>query len=444
MVAFVLLLAPRSSHGQVDQVVLAGRELITAAAETDSGRGNRLRHAAVTLGQALGEWDRAIQEVHASAVRELPSAAPARAFQLHVELGLVYRTRGRVPDALREFDAAAALQPNNSDLQFLRALSLEWAGQAELAKDAFVAAWRLDAEDPTKAYHALRGSRLATPADRARARAALEGVYQSLLRSDSRPTRTPFAEMHVLPDSASPTPIVGDERTGHGFNLLAAGAYSEGVAALTQPSTAASDPNTSPAVQFREAQRLEAEGQAAAARRAYAAAVTGTLAGRSPMHTAIGRLALVDGDVTAAIAAYREAVRLNPGDATTRLELANAYVVHGSMGDAVTEVLGGLLLNPMSAQLHAGLGRLRLESGQPADAIPSLTRALELSPDQYELRYALATAFTRTGRSAEAATQLQLFERVRRELLERRRAAIQQEVEKQEAARPNPNDGAGQ
>ncbi len=73
--------------------------------------------------------------------------------------------------------------------------------------------------------------------------------------------------------------------------------------------------------------------------------------------------------------------------------------------------------------------------GTPEDAIPALTRALELSPERYELRYALATALTRLGRPKEAATQLELFERVRRELLERRRTTIQQEVEKEEAIR---------
>jgi tetratricopeptide (TPR) repeat protein len=444
VVAFFLLLAPGSSQAQVDQVVLAGRELITAAADGGQEGHERLRSSAVALGQALAELDRAIERVEVSARRELPEAQPLRAFQLHVELGRIYRTRGRLRDAIREFDAASILEPNHSDLQLLRALTHEAGGDANAAIDAFRIAWQRDPDDPTKAYHALRRRSLTTAADRARALTVLEDAYRRISGNDSRPASSPSAQVELLPDWASAMPIVGDERTAHGFALFAGGQYSEGVAALTRDSPDPLAPAASALAHFVHAQQREAAGEPAEARRAYAAALPGTLVGRSTIYSAIGRLALVEGDVAAALDAYRHAVRLNPTAATTRLELANAYVVDGSIDDAVAEVLGGLLLNPTDPQLHAGLGQLRLDAGRPADAIPALTRALELNPDRYELRYALATAFTRTARPAEAAMQLQLFERVRRELLTRRRAAIQQEVEKEKAARRSVKDSATQ
>ena len=96
---------------------------------------------------ALVEWDRRIGALEAARDREIPGAPAQRAYQLHVELGVAYRARGRGADALREFDAAVALRPSASDVQVLRALTLEAAGRSEEAGKAFRAAWTLDPRD---------------------------------------------------------------------------------------------------------------------------------------------------------------------------------------------------------------------------------------------------------------------------------------------------------
>jgi hypothetical protein len=54
-------------------------------------------------------------------------------------------------------------------------------------------------------------------------------------------------------------------------------------------------------------------------------------------------------------------------------------------------------------------------------------------PDRYETRYALATAHARLGNTEEAARQLDLFDRARRETLDRRRRDIATEVELDDA-----------
>jgi hypothetical protein len=76
-----------------------------------------------------------------------------------------------------------------------------------------------------------------------------------------------------------------------------------------------------------------------------------------------------------------------------------------------------------------------------SDACQAFNRALQLLPGGYEIRYALATAYTRLGDTAEASRQLEIFERFRREALERRRRDIASDVEQQEALR---NDVAEQ
>jgi tetratricopeptide (TPR) repeat protein len=432
MLALVIL-APTSSLAQVEKAGAAARALAEAAREPARARDERLANAAAAFAQAVAGWDQAIQSLEAQARRELPTASIDRAWRLHADLGIAYRNRGRLADAIREFDAAAR-NSADPDLQWLRARTLEARGQLEAAAEAFRAAWTLAPNDPAKAYDALRRG-LRDPEERAQAIAVLEQAYRQMIHGDSRSFATPLAVTDVLPDWASATPIVGDARTAAGFALLAAGRYSEAAAALTQIPSSTNGGAESPLRHFERAQSLEADGQVSEARREYAVALTGALSGRSVIYTAIGRLAQVEGDIPGAVDAYRQAVRLNPGDATMRMELANALVAQGSVDDAFVEIVGGLLTNPSSAPLYAGLGQLHLDAGQPDAAIPALTRALELSPDRYELRYAMATALARLGRGQEAAAQLEQFERVRRALLERRRTTIQQEVEKEEAIR---------
>jgi tetratricopeptide (TPR) repeat protein len=438
----VLLLPPIAAHAQNDAVADAARALVSAAAtEPPSSRPERVRQAAAVMARALAAWDRQLDDLRRAAEPALVTADAHSAFRLHVELGIALRNRGRFGEAIRELDAAAGLEPGASDLHLLRALTFEAAGRADDAATAFGIAWSLDPASPIKAYYALQRRGVVADDDRARAIATLETAYRRLNDGASRPLTAPFAVADVFPDTLSRLPVVGDAVTGAGFALLAAGHYSEGIAALLQSNVSTAS-NESPATHFQRAQLLEAEGRVSEARGEYLATLGGTLAGRSLVYVAIGRLARVEGDIAQAIAAYRDAVRLNPGDQTMRLELAGAYAAASDPEAAFTEIVGGLLLNPASGQLHAALGQLRLDMDRTEEAVAAFTRALELNPTQFEVRYALAAALTRAGRTAEASAQLQIFERARREQLERRRQGIQDEVEKEEALRRGVTSGA--
>ena len=145
---------------------------------------------------------------------------------------MAYRARGRLADALREFDAAVALRPSASDLQLLRALTLEAAGRAEEAGKAFRTAWNLDSGNPVKAYYVAQRPDAGREAGRDRARAVLTDTYRRLGLDAVRPAAAPFATLGAIPDNLSRTPVVADDATFDGFALLSAGKYSDAVAAL--------------------------------------------------------------------------------------------------------------------------------------------------------------------------------------------------------------------
>jgi tetratricopeptide (TPR) repeat protein len=430
-----VLMVPVQARAQPEAFAMAVRDLAAAAAQSDTAQ-PAIKAAVARLASALTQWDQAIAALEARTAGELAVATPQQAVRLHAERGLTYRARGRLEDALRELDRAAALaeesataagkNPDASDIHLLRALTLRAAGKTEDAARAFHTAWALDAHNAVKAYYALQSHGTTTPAERDRAYGVLVETYRILAAQTAAPSTPPFPMLDPISDLLAPAPVVGDETTGRGFALLAARRYSEAVDALARGGAATKE---SARTHLARGQAAEAAGHVPEARREYAAALDGTLAGRSVIHVAIGRLAQVDGDLPAAIEALRQAADLNPLDALIRQELAQAYAGQGDDAAAFAELVAALLVDPRRAAVHAAIGQLHLDAGRAEEAIPALTRALELNPDGYEIRYALAMALTRLGRTDEAARQLEAYDRVRRELLERRRQTIEREVQ---------------
>jgi tetratricopeptide (TPR) repeat protein len=363
--------------------------------------------------------------------REIADASAARAYQLHLELAVTYRARGRLADALREFDAASALQPSRSDLQVLRALTLEAGGRFEEAANAFRRAWTLDPRNPVKAYYVAERTRPDSIADQARE--LLVDTYRNGAFGAGR-RAAPFAVLEAIPDNLSRTPVVGDAATSRAFALLNARQYGEAVAELGRGRQTIAGANAeSPLAHFEQARRDEAETRVTAARHEYQIALEGAFVGRSVLLVAIGRLAQVDGDLPGASDAFTRAVRLNPNDPMIHKELAGAYAAQGRGDEAFCELMAAVLIDAGDAQAHAAIGQLYLDQGREAEAVGALDRALALSPDRYEIRYALAMAHLRMGNTAEAARQLDIFDHASKEALERRRHGIAREVDREQA-----------
>jgi len=415
-----LTLRPSLAHAQLEGFVQAVRGLADAAGQTEPARSADIRGAAGLMAAALAEWDRNISALEGRVARvSRESGAPNDGtYRLHVELGVAYRVRGRVADALRELDVAAALRPSSSDVQVLRALTLEAAGRPEAGK-AFLDAWHLDTGDPVKAYYVTQRLNAGGVAERARARAVLTDAYQHLALDAARPGTPPFAALNAIPDGLLRTPAgagsPGSAVTA-GFALLAANKYDEAVAA------------------FRRAGEAPG-GDDAARREDERAALARMLAGRNVPVIGIARLAQVEGDLAGAIEALTQALRFSPNDLNIHKELASVYAAQGRADDAFCELMAALLIDRRDAGAHSAIGQLYLDSGRDTEAVAAFNRALELMPGYYEARYALATAHTRLGHTAEAARQLDLFERGRREALEQSRRDFASEAEREEAVR---------
>jgi tetratricopeptide (TPR) repeat protein len=70
-------------------------------------------------------------------------------------------------------------------------------------------------------------------------------------------------------------------------------------------------------------------------------------------------------------------------------------------------------LDPKLAKGHLELGILLSDQQRDTEAIPALRRAAQLDPGQPQAHYRLAQAYRRTGQGALAASELQIFERLK-------------------------------
>lgn len=108
-----------------------------------------------------------------------------------------------------------------------------------------------------------------------------------------------------------------------------------------------------------------------------------------------------------AIREWREALKLAPGDASLRLELARSLMANQE-NQAALEVLDELArVKPGWAEVHRLRGEAWLSLQEPAKAVAPLEEALRLEPGSPVVRAALGRAYLQTGRPQEAIPHLE-------------------------------------
>lgn len=148
-------------------------------------------------------------------------------------------------------------------------------------------------------------------------------------------------------------------------------------------------------------------------RKAFSAALEETVAAlqlnadRADANVNLGNLQLRRGNLEAATAAYRQAIRLDPAFAGAYVNLADLERARGR-GSAAIEILReGLERLPGSAALQHALGLAHVRAGQRQEARKYLQGAAEAAPETAHYSYVLAVALHDWGRPDEARERLQ-------------------------------------
>jgi Flp pilus assembly protein TadD len=118
------------------------------------------------------------------------------------------------------------------------------------------------------------------------------------------------------------------------------------------------------------------------------------------------RLFLLSGQMDQAIAGFRRATVLSPGEATTWLNLASAYAVTRQYAQAAAAAQKAVALAPDSAAAHFALGRFSEKSGNATAAEREYRAALRLEPKHTASLVALASLLVARKQNLDEARKL--------------------------------------
>ena len=120
--------------------------------------GPRILSSLESMDRGLLHWDATIRAYEDAVAAEIKGTEPKLAALARLALGGVYLDRYRVADAIREFSAAAALDPARADSYSLQGLanSQPLASNPVAAIEAFTKASALDSTDVVRAYMLAR------------------------------------------------------------------------------------------------------------------------------------------------------------------------------------------------------------------------------------------------------------------------------------------------
>jgi tetratricopeptide (TPR) repeat protein len=415
-----------------------------ASAGLYGDEGPQLTAQLAAMSTALDRWDREIGDAERELRSQLQSVDEVQTkLQIHTTLASLYVERGRLSDAVREFDEDITIDPRRAAFHRLKGLVLQAASRHAEAADAFRTAWLLDPGDPQNAYRliAFRSVR-AAPEEIERGRETLANLERRLIRREQAGTSAPFTNLSAIVDDAGGGMAFVPAAYASGFSFILQGELDRGVAELR--AAIANDPLvTDPASRSESMVRGIAalrQGVVASAIEHLQTAVAGA-GDSSEAHRVLATAYAIAGDIARSAQHLRDAVRLNPRDERSRLALAQTFTAVGRSAEAedvlrtavadlpnasalrwrfstrsqagqdeddlaLIDMADRLVLLVGKGQLYralAGLAQLHLDD---AKAIGLLERAVRITPNNAAAHKALGRALVENGRETEGYAEL--------------------------------------
>jgi len=137
---------------------------------------------------------------------------------------------------------------------------------------------------------------------------------------------------------------------------------------------------------------------------------------RSPVHAAsrvyLGQGLESQGDITAAMLQYQDALRIKPDRVDALIRLGAAHGTRGELDEAVEIFNEALQIDPDSALVRISLGQALSYQGRLEEAVSHFEEALQQDPEMAGIHLALGESLRQLGRGEEAVSHLE--EEIRR------------------------------
>jgi tetratricopeptide (TPR) repeat protein len=122
-------------------------------------------------------------------------------------------------------------------------------------------------------------------------------------------------------------------------------------------------------------------------------------------HYNLGNALRQQGHTDEAIAQYRDAVRTAPDLAAARYNLGIVLLQQGRTDEAIAQFREALRINPSYAEVHGNLGAALFQEGRTDEAIAEFREALRINPADANAHNNLGSALLQQGYAEEAMTQ---------------------------------------
>jgi tetratricopeptide (TPR) repeat protein len=377
--AFLLVCALPAGAQVKDSFVQALVQFVNAANGVSGDEGPTLVASIEAMAEGLAQWNAAIGRMESGLGAEIGAASPPMAARMRTALGVTYLERGRLDDALAQFDTAAKLDPMFGEVHVFRGLTQELANRPTAAAEAWRVAWEKQPENLASAYRARLAGR--TVSDTTLVDATTKALAAAVERGSAPGGRiaATFVNARLLDEASVSSPVFLPALYSDALTLISNAKYAEAIEALRK--AAASDS----LVTDRALQSDDVKRGAAESRRQNASAATTALttaAERNPdsseVHRLLGFALSSERRYPGAVEHLQTAIRLNSRDERARLALADVLFESGNSVGA-RAVLGELTqAMPGSGQGHWKLGRLHQTLGDEAGALRSYEAASTL------------------------------------------------------------------
>ena len=128
----------------------------------------------------------------------------------------------------------------------------------------------------------------------------------------------------------------------------------------------------------------------------------------------LGKALLAKGRQQEAAVQFGKAVDFEPGSAEAHFDLGNAFLPMGRIGDAIAHYQRALEIHPSFAEARNNLGNALLQDGRVDEAIAQYRAAAEINPNNPDFHRNLGAALVKKGRMDEAAVEFQEAMRLRK------------------------------
>ncbi|HEY7191115.1 MAG TPA: tetratricopeptide repeat protein, partial [Vicinamibacterales bacterium] len=329
------------------------------------------------MASSLAAWDQQIRLAEQDLRQRLPTATAAERVRMHHSLAELYADRGRYADAVREIDAALAVDGARADVLVFRGLVFEAWGRQEDAAGSFRRASDLDRDDPVSAY--LAASRRAGTADGNAAAPETAVLLEALARrlASVPPDRSIplFSAVSLVDDGAAVTPVFSPALYAEGFTLVSQARYDEALASFRR--VMAGDPLVN--------------GDRAQAPRLKSAATK-----------------LRDGDAEGAIVDLEAAAQSAPRSSEIHRILAAAYGDANNDDKSIEHLETAVALARDDERANVALGRALAHAGKTDRAEQVLLNTIEKLPQSTDAHSALADLYENSERGRKALHELEV------------------------------------